>query len=216
MKQYRLVLFITFIIALFLATTQAFASPDSIPPVTNTPGAKATEKADDRVIKQAGKQHDKHERFKGTISGVDVSSITLTLRDGSSVTVSLTADTQMKFPGPKDSRSASLQQGMNVMVQAIRDQSDNLVAIRVMAIPGKPDKIHRVGVVTAYTADESITIQDRKGSTYTFALSPETRLLPAGRADALAVGSLVTIIAPRDPASGGVTAKGIVIHTAKQ
>ena len=84
-----------------------------------------------------------------------------------------------------------------------------------MVIPGKPTKIHRVGVVIAYTPGVSITIQDKNGNEFTFTLTGETKLLPAERAEELAVGSRVTIIAPRDPASGGVTVKGIVIHPAK-
>jgi hypothetical protein len=104
---------------------------------------------------------------------------------------------------------------MKVMVQAFRDQGGNLITRAVMVIPGKPSKIHRVGMVTEYTVGHSITIQDKDGNTYTFALTHETKLLPAERAGALAVGARVTIIAPRDPASGGVTVKGIVIHPPK-
>jgi hypothetical protein len=84
-----------------------------------------------------------------------------------------------------------------------------------MVIPGKPNKVHRVGIVTEYTEGSSITIQDKDGNTFTFAITSETKLLPAERAETLEVGSRVTIIAPRDPASGGVKVKGIVIHPAK-
>jgi len=220
MKPYRLALLLFFVTALLLATTQVFASPANLPPAKNTPGpntpaGKATEKAEEHATKQAERPHGKHEHFKGIVSAVDSGSITLTLRDGSSVTVSLTADTRMKFPGPKDSAPTSVQPGMNVMIQAIRDESGNLIAVRVMVIPGKPSKVHRVGIVTEYTAGESITIQDKKGDTYSFALNAETKLLPTERAETLAVGSLVTIIAPRDPTNGGMAAKGIVIHPAK-
>jgi hypothetical protein len=131
------------------------------------------------------------------------------------VTVGLNAETRLKFPGPKDSAPASIEPGMNAMVQAIRDQDGNLIARAVMVIPGKPSRIHRVGIVTEYSAGGSITIQDKNGNTYTFALSADTRLLPLERAGELAVGSRVTVIAPRDPAGGGVTVKGIVIHPAK-
>jgi hypothetical protein len=217
MKKYRVLLFLTLSLALLLATTQAFASPVDLQngkntPGPNTPGAKATEKANDNATKQAGKPHGKHENYKGIVSAVDSTSLTLTLRDGSSVTVGLGADTRMKFPGRKNSVAGSIQSGMNAMVQAIRDQGGNLIARAVMVIPGKPSKIHRVGMVSEYTAGNSITIQDKDGNTYTFAITDETKLLPAERAGTLAVGSRVTIIAPRDPGTGGVTVKGIVIH----
>jgi uncharacterized protein DUF5666 len=220
MKKYRVYLFLTFVLVLLLTTTQVLASPTNLPPAQNThaaktPGANATENANEHATKQADKPHGKHEHYKGMVTAVDASSLTLTLRDGSSVTVSLSADTRVKFPGPRDSAPTSIQPGMNLMVQAIRDQGDNLIATKIMVIPGKPSKIHRVGIVTEYNAGSSITIQDKKGNTYTFTLSAETKFLPAERAGELAVGSLVTIIAPRDPASGGVTVKGIVIHPAK-
>jgi len=216
MKKNRVLLFLTLSMALLIATTQAFASPVNLQgnntPGPNTPGAKATEKAIDKATQQANNLRGKHENFKGTVSAVDSASISITLRDGSSVTVGLNDDTLMKFPGAKDSAPAGIQTGMTAMVQAIRDQSGNLTARSVMVIPGKPAKIHRVGVVTAYNAGNSITIQDKDGNTYTFDITAETKLLPAERAGTLAVGLRVTIIAPRDPASGGVTVKGIVIH----
>ena len=218
-KRYRILLYLMVCMALLLATTQVFASPSSQqgnnPPRTKTPGAQATQKAIENAAKGADKPaKGKHENFKGTISAVDANSITLTLRDDSSVTVSQNSDTRIKFSGPKASAPDGIQPGMNAMVQAIRDQSGNLVARSVMVIPGKPAKTHRVGTVTAYSAGASITIEDKDGNMYTFALSADTKLLPADRAGTLAVGSRVTVIAPRDPASSGLTASGIVIHPA--
>jgi len=220
MKIYRVLLFVFLGLALLFTSTQVLASPadlqnDKKTPGANTPGAQATAKAEDKATEQADKLKGKHENFKGTVAAVDSASITLTLKDGSSVTIGMTSDTRIKFAGPKDSAPGSIETGTKAMVQAIRDSSGNLVARSVMVIPGKPSKIHRVGIVTAYAPGVSITIQDKDGNTFTFTLTGETKLLPAGRADQLAVGSRVTIIAPREPASGGVTVKGIVIHPAK-
>src|SRR6266498_1215391 len=219
MKRYRLFLLLILAMAFLPVTSQAFASSSTFQGqkthVPKTPGAEATEKSDEKATKQAGDpEKGKHEHFKGTVTAVDSDSLTLTLRDNSSVTIGWNADTRIKFPGPKDSAPTSIQTGMNVMVQAIRDFSNNLTARMVMVIPGKPTKVHRVGVVTAYAAGQSITIQDKDGKTYTFILNADTKLLPAERAGVLAVGSRVTVIAPRDPASGGFTARGIVIHPA--
>ena len=223
MKIYRILLFVFVAFALLFASTQVLAGPGNTPnaqnaSTTKTPGAKATEKAEDQATQRANKENQrkgKHEHFKGTVTAVDSSSITLSLRDGSSVTIGLTGDTRFKFPGPINSAPTSIQVGATANVQAIRDENDNLVALRVMVIPGKPSKIHRVGIVTEYTPGASITIQDKHGNTYTFTIDGDIKLLPAERAGELAVGSRVTIIAPRDPASGGVTVKGIVIHPAK-
>jgi hypothetical protein len=218
MKRYRALLFLLVTFAIVFASNQVFASPASIPNAKNTPGvqatARATEKAADNGNSKNNQAHGKHEHFKGTVTEVNSSSITLALRDGSSVTIGLTSDTQIKFPGPKDSAPASIQKGMNINVQAIRDQGNNLVALRVMAIPGKPGKVHRVGIVTEYTAGSSITIQDKDGNEFKFRITGDIKLLPIERANQLAVGSRVTIIAPRDPASGGDRVTGIVIHPA--
>ena len=219
MKQHHFFLFLMLSMVVLLMTSQVFAGPASLqsnltPGPNNTPGAQATEKAIERATEQAGNPHGKHENFKGTVSAVNTTSITLTLPDGSSVTVGLSEDTRLKFPGPQESRPTEIQVGMNAMVQAIRDQGGNLVARAVMVIPGKPSKIHRVGIVTEYTAGNRITIQDKDGSLYTFAITSGTKLLPAERAGMLAVGIRVTIIAPRDPASGGMIVKGIVVHPA--
>lgn len=237
MKIYRVLLFVFLGFVLLFVSTQAFASPVTVPNAKDTPVTtktpkpkkdteKATQKAEDKATKQADKLDDKatkqadkpkgkHEHFKGTVAAVDSASLTLTLKDGSSVTIGLTSNTRIKFAGKKDSAPTSIEVGMTVSVQAIRDENNNLIARKVMAIPGKPSKIHRVGIVTEYTPGASITIQDKDGNTFTFTLTSETKLLPAERAGELAVGSRVTIIAPRDPATGGVTVKGIVIHPAK-
>ena len=170
----------------------------------NTPGAQATA--------QAG-LHGKPTIYRGTLSAVDPTSLTLTLADGSSVTVGLLAETRIKVPGP-NAQGDTLLVGMQVVVQAITDSNGNLVARSVLAIPGKPTLTHRVGTVTEYTAGTSITILAVDGNSYTFVLTAETKILPEALAGTLAVDALVTVIAPRDPAALGWTATGIVVHPA--
>ena len=103
MKKYRILLILTLMATFLLVTTQALASSENTPsakktPLPVTPGAQATEKANDNATKQAGQPpHGKHENYRGIVAAVDSSSITLTLRDGSSVTVGLSADTRMKL-----------------------------------------------------------------------------------------------------------------------
>lgn len=238
MKIYRVLLFVFLAFALLFASTQVLAGAVSLPTAKDTPvttktpkppmdtdkstqkaedkATKQAEKLDDKATKQADKPKGKHEHFKGTVTAVDSgSSITLALRDGSPVIIGLTGDTRIKFPGPKNSVPAGIQTGMTVSVQAIRDENNNLVARMVMVIPGKPSKIHRVGIVTEYIENERITIQDKDGNPFTFTITGDVKLLPEERASELAIGSRVTIIAPRDPATGGFRVIGIVIHPAK-
>jgi hypothetical protein len=216
MKIFRITLFVILALAIALVSTQVLASPAQAPAAqgnnsTKTPGAQATQKAIERATQGVGKPKGKPENYKGTVEAVDATSLTLKLRDETTVVIALGPETQIKFPGRKDLAPAAIEAGMQVHVQALRDDAGNLTARRVMVIPGKPQKIHRVGIVTAYTA-ESITIQDKKGETFIFELAADTVILPAERAGELAVGSRVTIIAPRDPATGGVRVRGIVVH----
>jgi len=221
MKKSPLFTILILTIGLLFVTTQAFASPAGIGPKKtpgpqgtpdsqhtpgprNTPGAQATTEA-----LQHGKG--KHQNFRGTIAAVSSSSLTLNLRGGSSATFDLTADTRIQIPG---GNGGGLQVGMQAMVQAFDNGGSNLVARAVVVIPGQPIRVHRVGWVTAYTPGVSITIQASDGGTYTFGLTSNTQILPSNLASQLAVGSRVTIIAPRDPSSSGWTAVGIVIHPA--
>lgn len=70
----------------------------------------------------------------------------------------------------------------------------------------------KVGWVLNYQPGTSITIQDKFGNVSTFGLTATTRILPKPRAGQQMVGSLVTILAKRDPTTHGWIAFGIVIH----
>jgi len=211
---------------LFVVTTQAFASagvnaplakptqkphptPAGGPP--STPGANGAEHS-----KQPKTTHGKPEHYKGVIANIDSASVTLTLKDGSSITVGLSPETRVKVANLKDATAASIQIGMTATVQALRDESGALIARMIVVIPAKPTRSHVVGWVTEYSAGASIAIQARDGNTYVFSLSGDTKILPKERAGELAVGSLVTIIAPRDPSSSSAQpiAKGVVVHPA--
>jgi len=69
-----------------------------------------------------------------------------------------------------------------------------------------------VGVVVDYVPGQSITITDQAGSQHEYMLSSLLKILPAGRANLITVGSFVTIIAPNSLSSGKQVAVGIVIH----
>lgn len=71
-----------------------------------------------------------------------------------------------------------------------------------------------VGIVVAYIPGQSITIADHSGAQQEYMLSSTLRILPPGRANSLAVGSFVTIIAPASLSQGRQTAAGIVVHPA--
>ncbi len=220
MKKIAVLGMLLLLMVMMLVTTQALASPASViakstgnphgteeasgtelPPPGHTPGAQATAHAG---------LHGKPQIFRGTIAQVDSSTLVLTLPDGSTQAIGLIPQTKIHVPGPKSAGDV-LVVGMRAMAMTY-DQAGSLVARMVVAIPGQPVHVHRVGTVTAYTADSSITIKATDGNTYTFDIAPDAKILPAGQAANPGVGSLVTIIAPRDPSTTVWTAKGIVVH----
>jgi hypothetical protein len=229
MKRISVLIVLLTILGLFFTATQVLAGPaESVDAkktpmhtpgaqatvnAAKTPGAQATARAIQRATEGRGKPLGKRVNYKGTISSVDAASLTLTLEDGSFVTFGLTAETRIKIPTlGQSATAANLSAGMQANVHATLDDSGALTADIVLVIPGKPALTHRVGTVTDYQPGISITIQAQDGNPYTFLLTAETKILPAERADQLAVGARVTVIAPRDVAGGTLTASGIVIH----
>lgn len=73
-------------------------------------------------------------------------------------------------------------------------------------------EVEHVGIVFAYTPGQSITIVNRDGDPYTFALASPLKIVPPHRADLLGVGAYVTVIAPANEPNNKHTATGIVIH----
>lgn len=69
-----------------------------------------------------------------------------------------------------------------------------------------------VGLVIAYTPNQSITIVNKDGAEFTFTIASDVKIVPKHRANLLGVGSYVTIISPNNPGNGGGVATGIVVH----
>lgn len=204
----------------------------------NNPGIdkKATQQAE-RDLRQAeqqlekGNQHGKKLSFRGTVKEVGDASFILTV-GSTDMTFMVDEKTQFKIPTlGRNALLADLNVGVQASVRAVElapetevspeaapaveaPPAASMLALSVQVIPGKPVKIHRVGIVTAYTAGVTITIQAKDAQQYTFLLSETTKILPAERAADLKVGSFVTIISRRDVTGGPLSAQGIVVHPA--
>jgi hypothetical protein len=101
---------------------------------------------------------------------------------------------------------------LKVTVKGVLEEDGSLTAQKISVIPGKPVKMSNVGVVSAYTPEVSIEITDKKGEIFVYLLDVDTKFLPEERIAELQVGSLVTIISPRDVSGQPVVAAGVVIH----
>jgi hypothetical protein len=162
------------------------------------------------------------EHFKGTIGDVNIpeTMIKVNLADGAPIELLVDEDSVIKIPTvagdtPQVDAFNMLAVGMNVGVQAYHTNEGDLVLETLQVIPGKPTKAHRVGVVTIYKPNVSITIQGSDMGTTTYLVNEMTKILPEDRADLLEPGAIVTIIAPRDVTGGALTASGIVLHPAQ-
>lgn len=217
MKNIRKLALLVVAVTLLAITTQAMAGPAAIAPAKQTPGVRATERADRLSTQQAraqSKGHGPHSIFRGVISSADATSLAVTLDNGSTAAFALTADSKIRFPGSKGATGTDLLPGQRVIVFASDDGSGGWIANSLAVIPGKPTKEHHVGVVTEYTAGVSITILAHDGQSNTYLISPDTKILPKDRADELAVCSLVTVIFPRNKTGADTIAAGIVVHPA--
>lgn len=77
---------------------------------------------------------------------------------------------------------------------------------------GSNAEVQRVGLVVDYSPGETITIVDRNGDPYTFALASPLKITPDKRASQLKAGAFVTVIAPNNAPNNKQTAVGIVVH----
>ncbi len=194
------------------AKARAPASPAAVP--TPAPTAQGIVQPAGTTSTVPAALHSKPHLYRGTIGAVSASSLDLTLSDASHLTIGLTPDVKILTPGSA-AIGGSLALGMQASVLAFSDQNNALVVQMIAIIPPEPVRAHRVGKVTAYTPGARITIQASDGTVYNLSLDGNTRILTADQTQSLAVGSLVTVVAPRVPSSQSWTAIGIVLQPAQ-
>ena len=159
----------------------------------------------------------KPKNYKGEIVSVDAASLVIAPSEGELLSILLTDETVIKIPGPNTDSSdlaGGLLVGMDVSVKGIPAADGSITATRITAIPGQPEMKSHVGKVTLFTKGVSITIENKKGESFTYALDEETKYLPVERLPGLKSGVVVTVIFSRDVTGQPVIASGVVIHPA--
>jgi len=219
-KQTTLTILITAMITL-ASVTQAFAGSallDGPPTETPTPTVRsnpATQKASLNATRQAARGNGGHEHLIGTVTALDQTNLTIAYRDGSSQTIIIDERTRTIFADPEGIRSGGIHPGNRVMVQAYHS-GDTLIAKTVLVMQGKPTRAHHVGAVIEYVPGVKIVVQNKNGLTRTFMIDATTQILPPDRADQLAVGQQVTVVAAPSQGRKNERAIGIVILPASQ
>ncbi len=175
--------------------------PKGTPPAVGAPAPKGTPEA------PGAKRH----AYFGVVKSVGADSFVLDTKQGETITVTVTLQTKFHIPGLKDATLADVSVGDRAAVNGTPGTA-GLTAKNVAVAPGKPTVQHRVGIVTAYTAGASITIEDVKGGTETFALTTGTEIRGPKGVTTVAVGDRVTVVARRQPSTDVFTATAIVVH----
>jgi len=128
-------------------------------------------------------------------------------------------DTAVKVPTlSKSAVFADIKVGMTVIVM-VYEKDGKLYIRHINVVPGKPAISHHVGKVVEFVYDAvtggKITIEPKKGDKVTFEiLASKFKILPEGAE--VKVGSLVTVISSRDPATvNRLIASGVVVHGVK-
>jgi hypothetical protein len=207
MKNRKLIVLLLAMFILLFSASQALASAPADKPAPASTQAAGKGKPD--------KLKGKPQKFSGTVVSRTSNQLILALSNGTQIPFVIDSNTRVKIPTMNGAGLNDLTIGMQIRVMARPDLSGALVAQKVMAVPGKPARSHRVGTVTAYTPGKSITVKDKDGNLTTFTLEPGAKLLPPKRAAQLAVGSRVTVISRNNPSGTGYTAQGVVVHPAK-
>lgn len=178
----------------------------------NEQSMRATERATEQAARATERaDRNKPEHFRGVVVSAGGGALVLKT-SGGPITFAVTSDTRIRIPTVSGASLEDIHPGVQAFVQANHDNSGEYLALGIDVIPGKPEHVHRVGIVTAYTPGVSISVQDIQGGSSTFLLAPNLKILPTERAGDLKVGSLVTVISRRDPSGGPLTAEGIVVH----
>lgn len=160
---------------------------------------------------QPDKSHPgKSENFCGLITGLEGDLLTVTLKDGSTQTVTLDEATKIHLAKLGwDGTLADLKDGLQITVH-LKKAVNGSQPVDIHVIPDKASLIHVVGTVTHYQAgDTTLTVQTQDGP---LTLDISNSKLVKGKDADLADGALVTVIRSQDE-TGAV--KAVVVHPTK-
>jgi hypothetical protein len=137
------------------------------------------------------------------------SSFTVATKQGV-VTVLVTADTRVRFPGKKNASLSDLHAGDRVAVNG-QPTAEGLAAKHVNILPSKPSFEHRVGTVTAYLPGARLEIKEVRGNQETFSVSADTEVRNA-KGSRVEIGDRVTVVAERESGAETAAARAIVVY----
>jgi hypothetical protein len=184
------------------------------------PDKKEKTKPEDPKEKKTDK---KYLHFKGTIESVAEDGSSLELLVGEeTISIGMNGDTKVIIPTMgQDSEGVGLEEGVQVSIKAIKiineeEANEEIIAVQIHVIPGKPEHIHHVGLVTAFDQANdgtgSITVSTGPDSETTYLLTNDTVFKPERPEDDEMIGIRVTVINRRDVTGAGQFAQGIVFH----
>ncbi len=107
----------------------------------------------------------------GAVTAKTNNSLTIQTKDGTTAKLNVTADTKFQVKGVDNASLANVAQGDRVAVLA-QGQGDAQTALRVMVVPGEPQREHRVLTVVEING-KTIVAEDAQGNRITVTLDHE-------------------------------------------
>ncbi len=114
------------------------------------------------LAQSPGEDGDKKYGIFGTVVDKGNSQLTVRTRQGEELELAISADTSFRVPGETEADLDSVQEGSRVAVLAQGD-ADARTALKVMVVPGEPQRHHRVLTVVDISGN-TVIAQDAQGN----------------------------------------------------
>lgn len=146
---------------------------------------------------------------EGTVTAYTAgSSITINDEDGNPATFVINADTKINYP--KD--ITTIIPGNSVKVASTEDAAGTTLTATMINVEKLSKEVRNSGVVTAYTAGSSITINDLKGNPATFVINADTKINYPEGITSIVLGDSVNISGTRGTDGTTLTANVINVQ----
>jgi hypothetical protein len=222
-KRIFVVALITVLIALLTVSTVLASPVPANPEAKKTPQSQGngngngTDKdkgnSTDKANGSAKDKNLKAVNYHGVVMSYSATSLTLLLKDGSTVSFVMNEKSGLKLPTlSKTSTIADLQYNMRVVVHAYLDKTTGVLTVRsINVVPSAALDYNFAGAVTDYQPGVSITITNPDGTTTTYLLDANTQIILEDPTLVLGPDSQVVVILALNSTGETPVATAIVV-----
>lgn len=218
-KKFFVVALIAVLITLLTVSTVLASPVPGNPEVKKTPQSQGNgndKENGNSADKANGSAKDKNLKvvnYHGVVMSYSATSLTILLKDGSTVSFVMNEKSGLKLPTlSKTSTIANLQYNMRVVVHAYLDKTTGVLTVRsINVVPSTPLDYNLAGAVTDYQEGVSITITNADGTTTTYLIDATTQIILEDPTLVLGVDSQVVVILALNSTGDTPIATAIVV-----